>query len=87
MTSTTKVVLGIIVIIVLGIAVLFWTRNPGTPETTATDDSTALPSGSDTSDAALEQDQAAIGASLDQANSDSAQADQSVSAESSGSDF
>lgn len=87
MTGALKAVLWILVAVVVIGGVYYWYQNrevvPITtvPETATTTDSTAgptLPSGSDTSDAALQQDLASIGAEMTVMDADATSIDQSL---------
>ncbi len=96
MSNTVKIVIGIIVVAVIAVgAYLFFGRPHGAlprfmddersmPAGQQLDDSTALPSGSSTSDQSLDQDMNAINAQMDAASSDAAGASASVDAAASG---
>jgi hypothetical protein len=80
MTSTAKIIIAVVVVAVLGAGLYYWyTTNYG-----MANDGSALPSGTSTNDAALEQDLTTINANVNAANSDSAAADASVNAASTG---
>jgi hypothetical protein len=89
MNSTTKIVIAIIAVVLIG-GGLYWYamqngQLPGYPSAgTPVNDSTALPSGSNTSDASLNQDMSAINANIQASNADSAQVNDSVNAHASG---
>jgi hypothetical protein len=93
MPQNTKIAIAAAAVLVIAGGV--YLVQTGTPDfsgimnggVTANNDSTSLPSGSDESDAALNDDMASIGANMQGLDDDSAQVDQSVAAQESGSDF
>jgi len=89
MTSTAKTILAVVVVAVLAAGFYFWYTgmNPLAPTTGSESDSTALPSGSDTSDAALQQDLTSINANVQATNADSQAVDSSMSGQASGSGY
>lgn len=89
MSSTTKIVIAVVVVILVVLGIWYWSAgNHGSWNNGAasTSDAAMLPSGSDTSDAALDQDMASINANIQAADADSTNADQSVSAAAAGTD-
>ena len=83
MQNTWKIVLWILIVLVLAGGAYYWyaNRSPigtpslGTEQQTQAADPSALPSGSDTSDAALQQDSAAIDTQMSGMNDDTASID------------
>ncbi len=78
MSTTLKIVIGVVVVIILaGGGYWYWSSHQAQPaasvDASMNDDGT-LPSGSDTSDASLDQDSAAIDAQMQGLDSDSASA-------------
>jgi hypothetical protein len=78
MSQTAKIVIGVIVVLVIAGGIWYWSQGSW--------GNSALPSGSDTSDAALDQDMNSINANIQEVNTDSADADASVDAAESGTD-
>ncbi len=94
MSQTNKVIVGVAVLAVVAGGAYYWFALHGKTDSMANQEKgsymnqgpatvTTLPSGSDTSDAALQQDSAAIDAQMKGLDSDSANVDQSVSQQSS----
>ena len=80
MSHTTKLVLGIAVaVIVLGGGYAYWqnTKEVGTP--TSMEEVTSLPSGTDTTDQALDSDMTAVDAQLKAVGTDNANVTTSIS--------
>lgn len=75
MTTTTKTVIAIIVLVALGLMALFAYQSGRMDEAA---NEVLLPSGADTSDAGLAEDTAAIDASLSELESDQAEVDAGV---------
>lgn len=83
MNQNTNTIIAVIVVILVAGGLYYWyaVRSVATPMSgngTEQSDTTALPSGSDTSDAALTQDMTSINGNIQASNSDSAAVDQGV---------
>lgn len=83
MSQNTKLVLGIVaLVVVLGGAYWYWQsrQTPTASNDGSSTEVTSLPSGSNTSDTALEEDMASIDTQIKAVASDNTQASQSVDA-------
>jgi hypothetical protein len=89
MTSTAKTILAVVVVAILATGFYVWYTgtNPFATTNGSESDSTALPSGSDNSDAALQQDLTTINANVQATNADSQAVDSSMNAQGSGSGY
>jgi uncharacterized protein HemX len=83
MSQTSKLVLGIAVLLVIALgAYFYWHQQQARESSTASNPSevTTLPTGSSTSDTSIEQDLSAIDAQIKSAHDDTASASASVDA-------
>jgi hypothetical protein len=88
MSQPAKIIIGVVVIVLIGGGIYYYLGRShgvqapvgGNEAAAQVDDSTALPSGSDTSDASLSQDLSAINAQMQAADADVANVDESVNA-------
>lgn len=86
MSQTSKIVLGIAVVVIVLIGAYFiWHRTASAPETTgqaqgtgSPEETTTLPSGSNTSDAAIDQDLTSIDTQIQAVDTDNASAADSI---------
>ena len=90
MSSTSRNLIVVVIVVLAALGAWYWYQSiqsswsgVGTTAGSGTD-STALPSGSDTSDQGLSEDMASIGTNIQTVDSDSAAADTSVNEASSG---
>ena len=80
MSQTTKLVLGIAVaVIVLGGGYAYWQNSMESTTPTSTEEVTSLPSGTDTTDQALDSDITAVDAQLKAVGTDNAGVTTSIS--------
>ena len=76
--STGKLIWAVVIVILLGAAYWYWSSGKGAVVTPPNGSGTSMSSPSDTSDAALDQDTAAVDAQLSAAAADSTSADNSL---------
>lgn len=81
MSQTTKLVLGIaIAVMVLGSGYAYWKNSAEKAESTSAEEVTTLPSGTDTSDPALDKDMSAIDTQIQAVGTDNTDVSTSVTA-------